>query len=180
MRSIASCLCHAAIISRICELKGFSLWDRYFKRKIRFSAAYASQHPTQSRLQSSRHVGKPDKGDRNFRLFLEKWKPHDIQLFDDNINLFFARRNLFIVAFEQQDRFERAEKTSEHLPPFRYTLESSGTCTSKTAAWTLLRYVIPSITSVYYHFCYVIISAHGLFNTWSVTFCFLHGTPCFT
>ena len=45
-------------------------------------------------------IGKPEKTDRNFRLFLKRWKTHCIQLFGDNTNSLFARwLNLLIVEF---------------------------------------------------------------------------------
>ena len=45
-------------------------------------------------------IGNPEKTERNFRLFLKKWKTHCIQLFSDNTNSLFARLlNLLIVAF---------------------------------------------------------------------------------
>ena len=64
-------------------------------------------------------IGKPEKNDRNFRLFLEKWKnttfnfcmsPSRLMgswLFGDNINSFFARR---LIAFS-------IWTSSEHFPP---------------------------------------------------------------
>ena len=64
-------------------------------------------------------IGKPEKNDRNFRLFLEKWKnttfnfsmsPSGLMgswLFGDNINSLFARR---LIAFS-------IWTSSEHFPP---------------------------------------------------------------
>ena len=46
---------------------------------------------------------KPETRDKNFRLFLEKWKTNGNQLYGDSISqLLLARRNLLNAAFLQQ------------------------------------------------------------------------------